>query len=129
MWLEYCYLILITFQSIINSHKNVLKSEVNKKNANLSNTNDLELLKVEMEKMNNYMEQLNNKLNTVTMELSNEKSSNIELMNSVTAALDKYQNLELEQKIQEGFSYKEKLDSTTIELENVIVEKNDLLKR
>jgi len=75
------------------------------------------------------MEELNNKLNTVTMELSNEKSSNIELMNSVTAALDKYQNLELEQKIQEGFSYKEKLDSTTMELKNVIVEKNDLLKR
>lgn len=107
----------------------MLKSEVNKKHANLSNTNDLEPLKVEMEKMNNYMEELNNKLNTVTMELSNEKSSNIELMNSVTAALDKYQNLELEQKIQEGFSYKEKLDSTTMELKNVIVEKNDLLKR
>lgn len=106
-----------------------MKSEVNKKNTNLSKTNDLEPLKVEMEKMNNYMEQFNNKLNTVTMEMSNEKRSNIELMNSVTVVLDKYQNFELEQKIREGFSYKEKLDSTIMELENVINEKVDLLKR
>lgn len=107
----------------------MLKSEVSKKNANLSKTNDLEPLKVEMEKMNNYMEQFNNKLNTVTMEMSNEKRSNIELMNSVTVVLDKYQNFELEHKIREGFSYKEKLDSTITELENVINEKVDLLKR
>lgn len=78
------------------------------------------------------MEQLNDKLKTVTAELSNEKSS-IVLMNSATAALALdnlvYQNLELEQKIREGFSYKEKLDTATMELENVIIEKNDLLKR
>ncbi|XP_022180205.1 protein hook homolog [Myzus persicae] len=122
-------------QSKINSHNNVLKSEVNNrcvKNVNLSNTNDIEPLKIEMEKMYNYMEQLNDKLKTVTAELSNEKSS-IVLMNSATAALALdnlvYQNLELEQKIREGFSYKEKLDTATMELENVIIEKNDLLKR
>jgi len=80
-----------------------------------------------MEKMNNYMEEFNNKLNTVTMEMSNEKRSNIELMNSVTVVLDK--NFELEQKIIEGFSYKEKLDSTIMELEKVVNEKIDLLKR
>lgn len=105
----------------------MLKSDVNKKNVNLLKTNNLEPLKVEMEKMNNYMEQFNNKLNTVTMEMSNEKRSNIELMNSVTVVLDK--NFELEQKLLEGFSYKEKLDSTIMELENVVNEKIDLLKR
>jgi len=104
-----------------------MKSDLNKKNVNLSKTNDLESLKVEMEKMNNFMEQFNNKLNTVTMEMSNEKRSNIELMNSVTVVLDK--NFELEQKILEGSSYKEKLDSTIMELENVVNEKIDLLKR
>ncbi|XP_003242304.1 intracellular protein transport protein USO1-like [Acyrthosiphon pisum] len=116
-----------TAGSNINSHKNVLKSDINKKNVNLSKTNDLEPLKVEMEKLNNYMEQFNNKLNTLTMEMSNEKRTNIELMNSVTVVLDK--NFELEQKMLEGFSYKEKLDSTIKELENVVNEKIDLLKR
>jgi len=82
-----------------------------------------------MEKMNNFMEQFNDKLKTVTAELSNEKSSNIVLMKSVTAALDKYQNLELEQKTREEIYYKEKLDSCTKELENVLIENNDLLKR
>jgi len=105
----------------------VLNSEV--KNVILSNPNDIESLKVELENINNYMEQLiNNKLKTFTTELSNEKSS-IVLINSVTAALDKYQNPELEQKTREGFSYKEKLDTTTKELENVTIEKNDILKR
>uniref|UniRef100_A0A2S2P3R6 Uncharacterized protein n=1 Tax=Schizaphis graminum TaxID=13262 RepID=A0A2S2P3R6_SCHGA len=118
--------------SKINIQKNVLKSDVNNRYTrgfNLSNTNDLEPLKVEMEKMNNYMEQFNDKLKTVSAELSNEKNNNIVLMKSVTAALDKYQNLELEQKSHEEIYYKEKLDSCTKELENVMIEKNDLLKR
>lgn len=99
------------------------------RNVNLSHSNDLEPLKVEMEKMNNYMEQLNNKLKTVTVEFLNEKSSNSELMKSITVALDKYQNIELEQKTREEFCYKEKLDLCTKELENIKIEKNDLLKR
>lgn len=99
------------------------------KNVNLLNTNDLEPLKVEMERMNNYMEQLNNKLKTVTADLLNEKSNNMVLLNSITACLDKYQNLELEQKTQEGLSYKEKLDTINKELENVLIEKNNLLNR
>ncbi|XP_026819128.1 zinc finger MYM-type protein 1-like [Rhopalosiphum maidis] len=123
---------VVTAESKINIHKNVLKADVNNRYTravNLSNTNDLEPLKVEMEKMNNYMEQFNDKLKTVMAELSNEKSSNLVLMKSVTAALDKYQNLELEQKTREEIYYKEKLDSCTKELESVIIEKNDLLKR
>jgi len=111
---------------------NNVKPDVNNRcsrNVNLSNSNDLEPLKVEMEKMNNYMEQLNNKLKTVTVEFLNEKSSNSELMKSVTAALDKCQNIELEQKTREEFCYKEKLDLCTKELENIKIEKNDLLKR
>ncbi|KAE9528740.1 hypothetical protein AGLY_012315 [Aphis glycines] len=117
--------------SKINMYNN-LKPDVNNRcsrNVNLSNANDLEPLKAEMEKMNNYMEQLNNKLKTVTVEFFNEKSSNSELMKSVTAALDKFQNIELEQKTREEFCYKEKLDLCTKELENIKIEKNDLLKR
>lgn len=113
----------------------MMKSDLNNrsvKNVNLSNTNVIEPLKTEMEKMYSYMEQLNDKLKTVTAELSNERSS-IVLINSATAALAldnlTHQNLKLEQKILEGFSYKEKLDSTSMELENVIIEKNDLLRR
>jgi len=113
----------------------VIKSDLNNrivKNVNLSNSNVLEPLKSEMEKMYNYIEQLNDKLKTVTAELSNEKSS-IVLINSVTAALAldnlTHQNLQLEQKILEGFSYKEKLDSTSVELENVLIEKNDIQRR
>jgi len=111
-----------------------MKSDLNNrcvKNVNLSNINVFEPLRTEMEKMYNYMEQLNAKLKTVTNELSDEKSS-IVLINSVTAALTldnlTRQNLKLEQKILEGFSYKEKLDSTSMELENIIIEKNELLK-
>ncbi|CAH1731277.1 unnamed protein product [Aphis gossypii] len=117
--------------SKINMYNNV-KPDVNNRcsrNVNLSNANDLEPLKAEMEKMNNYMEQLNNKLKTVTVEFLNEKSSNSELMKSVTAALNKCQNIELEQKTREEFCYKEKLDLCTKELENIKIEKNDLLKR
>lgn len=95
------------------------------KNVNLSNTNKFEPLKHEMEKMNNTMEQLNNTLQTVTVEMSNKKS--IVSMASGTAVLDRY-NLESEQKTQDELSYKEKLDATTKELQNVHVEISDLLK-
>jgi len=50
-------------------------------------------------------------------------------MNSVTAASNGYQNLELEQKTPDGFSYKEKLDEQSKELENILIDKKDLLKR
>ncbi|XP_015377130.1 PREDICTED: uncharacterized protein LOC107171404 [Diuraphis noxia] len=126
---------VINAESKINNHNNAMKSDLNNKgvkNVNLSNTNVFEPFRTEMENMYNYVEQLNEKLKTVTAKLTNEKS-NIVLINSVTAALAldnlTHQNLQLEQKILEGFSYKEKLDSTSMELANVIIEKTDLQRR
>lgn len=107
------------------------KPEVNRygKNFNLSNTNKYELLKHEMEKMNNYMEQLNKTLQTITVELSREKSINNVSINSVIDALDRYQNLKLKQNTIDGVSYKEKLDTIAKEVENIQVEKKHLQKR
>jgi len=85
-------------------------------------------MRAEMVKMNNNMKQLN-KLKTVTVELSNEKNNHNVLVNSVTATSNRYQNLELEMKTPDGFSYKEKLDEESKELENILTEKKDLLKR
>lgn len=107
------------------------KPELNRyeKTLNLSNTNKYELLKHEMEKMNNYMVQLNKTLQTVTVQLSNEKSINSVSINSAIDALERYQNLKLKQNTKDGVSYKEKLDTIAKELENIQVEKKHLQKR
>lgn len=107
------------------------KREVNRygKNFNLSNINKYELLKHEMEKMKNYMEQLNKTLQTVTVELSNEKSINNVSINSAIDALDRYKNLKLKQNTIDGVSYKEKLDTIAKEVENIQVEKKHIQKR
>ncbi|KAF0703046.1 protein hook [Aphis craccivora] len=125
-----------TFKQIVNNQVKqnkikVSKPEVNRygKNFNLSNTNKYELLKHEMEKMNNYMEQLNKTLQTITVELSREKSINNVSINSVIDALDRYQNLKLKQNTIDGVSYKEKLDTIAKEVENIQVEKKHLQKR
>jgi len=112
-------------------YNNVLKSDVNGygKNANLYNANKYELLKYEMEKMNNNMEQLNNTLKTIIVEILNEKSINDTSMNSAITALERYQNLKLEQNTQNGESYKENLDTTAKELKNILIENKYLQKR
>lgn len=84
----------------------------------------------EMEKINeNIMEHLSDKLNKMTAELSNERKNNNVLMESLTAALNKYQILESEQKTREDISYKEKLEKMTKDLKNALTEKIDISKR
>lgn len=84
----------------------------------------------EMEKINeNIMEQLNDKLNKITAELSNERNNNNMLMESLTAALNKYQTLESEQKMREDISYREKLEKMDKDFKKTLAEKIDILKR
>lgn len=75
------------------------------------------------------IDKINSKLNMVTAELSSAKNNNNALMESITAALNKYQTLESIQKMQEDISYKEKLDKVTKDLENTLTEKIDILNR
>lgn len=84
----------------------------------------------EIEKINeNIKEQLNDKLNKMTMELLNEKNNNNVLMASLTAALNKYQAFESEQKTQEDISFKNKLEKATNDLEKSVTEIKKLSKR
>lgn len=96
-----------------------------------SSSEQLESLKSELEKTNITVEELKEQLRTAALELSNEKSNNITLMNSYTAALNKHKNLELEliAKTQERLAYEDKLNRAAEALEIVRNEKNDFQKR
>jgi len=95
---------------------------------NLNLLEVINFIRADMEKMSNNIEHLN-KLKTITVKLSNEKNNNNVLMNSVKVTTNRYQNHELKLKTPDRFAYKDKLDEKSKELENVLAEKEDLLKR
>lgn len=106
-----------------------LRMNTFEKNLNTSTSTELESMKAEMEILNNNMEKLNDNFKKVTRELSDEKNNNTTLMNSLTSTLNKYQDLEFGQKIQQENLCKEQLRKMSKEIENVLAEKNDILNR
>lgn len=102
---------LNVFKNKINNKQNLLKKNDDKF------TDELESTKIEMEL-------LNEKLKTIEAELLNEKNNNFKLMNSYVSTLEKCKDLE-----SDVLSHKEKLDNQNKEMENVIVEKSNLLKQ